>query len=184
MINSEFIGQFEVQSDKLRVTDPCYDKGTWCSGLIEDVKPGLWDANVKTMNNRVAELIAYHTNVKSIDSKKNKWEEQEFEIGVDSGQCGIFEDKFYPDGETGDFNDDSSFYGKCCNLTLNKGGVGVLDFGVVSTSGWGDGTYFCYTIEEKGIVVGVKVVFMEDESEDYDFIDDYSDYDDYSQEDY
>lgn len=170
MKNADFIGHFKVGSNKLRVSDPCYDKETWCAGTIEDVKNGEWEAHIKTINNRVAELSAYHTNIKKDTLKKLKWFEQEIEVGVDSGQCGIFDDSFYPEDKNVD-DEDNKFYNKCCNLTLKGVGVGVLDFGVVSSSGWGDGTYACYTLEEKKEVVGVKVVFMEEEMEDEDYDD-------------
>jgi len=47
---------------------------------------------------------------------------------------------------------------------------GVIPFGAVSSSGFGDGGYTCYTIEnEDGQVVAIKVVFIgEDENDDWD----------------
>jgi len=155
----------------MRVSDPCYERDTWSAGTIEDVKNGEWEAHIKTIGKRVAELSAYHTDIKPSTLKKLKWFEQDFEVGVDSGQCGLFDDKFYPEGETGEYGD-NSFYGKCCSLTLKNGGVGVLDFGVVSSSGYGDGAYICSTLEEKREIVGVKIVFIEEENEDTSF-DDY-----------
>lgn len=37
---------FEVTSGALRVTDPCYDMETWCSGQLDDVMNGTWQAHV------------------------------------------------------------------------------------------------------------------------------------------
>ncbi len=37
---------FEVKSGALRVTDPCYDLTTWCSGTLQNVKNGKWFVSV------------------------------------------------------------------------------------------------------------------------------------------
>ena len=180
MKDNEFIGLFKVQSNKLRISDPCYDKDSWFTGLIDDIRKGDWEVHVKTINNRVAELSAYHTNIKRTTLKKSKWVEQDIEIGIDSGQCIICDDEFYPKEDKGSYDDDNSFYGKCCNLTHKNGGVGVLDFGVVSSTGYGDGTYTCLVLEEKNEVVGVKVLFIEEE-DDENLISDYEN-DDYPED--
>jgi hypothetical protein len=172
MKDNEFIGLFKVQSNKLRISDPCYKKDEWAAGTIDDVKVGEWEAHIKTVGKRVAELSAYHADIKRTTLKKLKWVEQDIEVGVDSGQCGIFDEKFYPEEDPGEYGDNTTFYGKCCNLTLKNGGVGVLDFGVVSSSGYGDGAYMCSTLEEKKEVVGVKIVFIEEDN-DSDNYDDY-----------
>jgi len=174
MKNTNFIGQFKTKSNVIRVTDPCYERGTWCAGCIEDAKIGTWEVRINTFSDRIAELHAYHVDIKNDTIKNSSWTEQDFEVGVDSGQCGIFDDDIYPFGETGEYGDDNTFYGKCCNLSMN--GVGVMDFGVVSSSGYGDGSYVCYTLEEKGQTVGIKVIFIENDYEDdYDEQDDYED---------
>lgn len=37
---------FAVSSGALRVTDPCYDMETWCAGTLDNVKNGIWQAQV------------------------------------------------------------------------------------------------------------------------------------------
>lgn len=37
--------QFTVESDSLRVTDPCYDLSVWCASTVEKVKNGTWFAH-------------------------------------------------------------------------------------------------------------------------------------------
>lgn len=177
--DAEYVGQFKVKSGSLRVSDPSYDKDTWCAGVIEEVKNGNWESYIKLdeTSSRVSELISLYSDISNTTRKKDNWIEQSFEIGVDSGQCGIFDDEYYPNGKTGEFSDINSFYGKCCNMTTSELS-GVLDFGVVSGSGFGDGSYTCYTIEDKNGVVGVKIIFIEDNEipdEDYD---DFKEYDD------
>ena len=157
----EHVGQFNVQSGNLRITDPCYKRDTWCAGVISDVKNGVWESHIK-MDDSVAELIAYHKDIKSTTLRIAKWKEQGIDVGVDSGQCGIFDADLYPEGETGNFDGKGSFYDKCCRLTTGGHDAGVLDFGVVSRSGYGDGSYTCYTLEDVNGVVGVKIVFIDE----------------------
>jgi len=172
MKNINFIGQFEIKKNIVRIIDPCYDRNTWRSGCINDVKTGIWEIRIKNINKRVGEIHVYHVDIKKDTIKKPHWIEQDFEIGVDSSLCGIFDDNIYPYEETDKYNEDDTFYEKCCDLTM--GGVGVMDGGVVCASGYGDGSYMCYTLEEKGQTVGIKVVFIDDENED-DYEDDYED---------
>jgi len=117
-------------------------------------------------------------------------------IGVDSGQCGIFDADNYPGGNsTGEYDDKNSFYGKVCELTSNEHGeeadksipyntYGIIDgFGVVSSTGYGDGCYTAYGIKnENGELIAVKIVFLEDETEKDDFYDDDDDTDEDEEE--
>ena len=42
----EHLGEFNVESGRVRVTDPCYSPGVWCSGELE-VAAGKYEAYVK-----------------------------------------------------------------------------------------------------------------------------------------
>jgi len=117
-----------------------------------DVKPGIYAAFIakkdeKEFGARVAAVMAIHTD--HLDSIKETWEPYGCSVGVDSGQCGIFDDTIYPvDVESnGEYGDENTFYGECCKLTLgdNQGGILKTGNGVVSSSGYGDGSYevFC-----------------------------------------
>lgn len=170
------IGVFKVRGDRLMLSDPCYERGTWCQGVVEDVKPGKYVAKVAIETEthgwgpRVAELEAVHQDFTGAPV----YSRLPFEVGVDSGQAGIFDDLIYPEGnrdQGGEFNKDG-FYDICCNITLEGGssccGAGVLlDGGVVSSSGYGDGGYAAYAAKDgNGKVVAVKIVFIgEDEDE-------------------
>ncbi len=63
------------------------------------------------------------------------WKELKFDIGVDSGQCGIFDYEKYPDTEA-DYDNVEGFYRKCCDITLGSKPFGPIDFGFVSSSGF------------------------------------------------
>jgi len=159
------LGKFNVTSGKLRVTDPCYDKGTWCSGTI-DVPNGEWDAYLE-----LSDEGSWGTRVASIQIIKDNsptsaaWELTNIDVGVDSGQAGFFDESFYPDqpGLT-------SFYNKVCKLTTGREQGGIIDgFGAVSSTGYGDGGYKCYVARnDANEIVSAKIVFIDDEYEEED----------------
>jgi hypothetical protein len=174
MIN---LGSFNVNSGKVVVSDPCYDRGTWCQAVLENVKNGEWIADVKQSDEgswgiRNAELIAYHSGYGM--PKDYQWTKTSHDIGVDSGQAGIYDDNFYRNdsliGEIKNslhFNldeDGERFYSLNCDLTCRtENNGGVMEQGVVSTSGYGDGGYDLFIVEQDGQVVAMKVVFISDE---------------------
>ena len=162
------IGTFEVKSGAVICSDPCYKRDTWCQGVLKNVKKGKWLASIVRSNegewgSRVAELIAVHS-VHAPIPESNDWNVEKFDVGVDSGQAGIFDDKSYRGGE--DEYGYGGWYDKCCDLTLKTEGghqilsAGVLEGGVVSSSGYGDGCYDCFTIKNNGKIVGIRIVFM------------------------
>ena len=131
------IGTFTCTSGVLRVTDPCYSKGTWCAGTVPDCREGEWLATVRLMDcgswgKRISRLTVVHE-----DGGTGADESVDFEVGVDSGQAGVFDESRYPN----DPNVATSFYDKVCKLTLSKAKAGVVKFGAVSSSGVGDGSY-------------------------------------------
>lgn len=168
---------FSVESNKLRATDPCYRLDVWCAGNIENVANGLWFVFPKyyeePRDKRVAELVVVHESYKRADIKV--WELANIEGGVDSGQFGFFD--FGPWAAMqmegiGSYGDENSFYGKVCELTGTSEQVGVLRYGAVSSSGWGDGCYPVYVHKNKdGVVVAARVVFISDEEEESEYDD-------------
>ena len=165
------IGSFEIKSGNVMISDPCYKLGTWCQGKIKNVKKGLWQAEVKQSDegdfgNRIAELIASHSNT----GATTEWKKTRLEVGVDSGQAGIFDLKEYHGGE--DEYGEGGWYDKCCHETLKKenghqiSSAGVIKGGVVSSSGFGDGGYDCFIKRRRdsrnraGKIVAIKIVFI------------------------
>jgi hypothetical protein len=174
---------FEIVSNKIIASDPCYSIPTWCQGIIENVKNGTWSAETESVNSwgkRIAELRIQHINAK----KTNRWIEIENTFGVDSGQFGFFDFASYKNDESvkelkkydfgGDFGIDEEsgedWYRACCSLTLGDEQWGVLPNGVVSSSGYGDGSYGVYGMkDENGEWCAFQVVFIdsvEDEDEE------------------
>jgi len=164
------VGKFITSSDVLRITDPCYKKGTWCSGTLENCEVGEWsgfliDSDEEDWGIRIAENIAIFGDVSVEDAQKildeGSWKNSNIDVGVDSGQAGIFDDSKYPEGEPGEYGDLNSFYGKCCQKTLGKPQGGVINFGVVSSSGYGDGSYDCFYLTKNDKVFAIRIIFID-----------------------
>lgn len=168
--------------ETVMVSDPCYSEEIWCQKVVENVLPGEYIVKVRKVETdgwgtRCSALIAVH---KDYQFKEIKWElEVEGNIGVDSGQCGIFSiDTFRKDGldvinpkytQYGDFflpieNPGDDFYFKMCRLTLSNQKWGSYENGVVSSSGYGDGGYDLYLKKHEGKVVGFLINFQVEET--------------------
>lgn len=84
--------------DKVVISDPCYDLDVWCSGTLENVKPGTWHTKAENLNvncwgNRCSALIAWHKDVE--EPNNEDFEKTSIDVGVDSGQAGIFDYKHF-----------------------------------------------------------------------------------------
>jgi hypothetical protein len=162
------LGEFVSKSGAILVIDPCYQRtgyeGSNCAMIC---RQGTYEAFVvKSSANRIEEISIYFAGM----NRSVEWRlaESPF-IGVDSGQTGFFDFMEYPEEEVGDFWDLNSFYGQVCHLTLSDGMAGVIPFGAVSSSGWGDGVYSLYVVkDETGVIVAAKVVFIDDAEDDSD----------------
>lgn len=140
---------FEVKSGKIHVSDACYEYGTWCAEWDIPVKNGTW-----TAERQAKHLVARLKDEKSITS----WQELEADIGVDSGQVGIFCSSIYPKSkkEQGEYGDKTSFYGKCCDCSSDR--PGIVEGGCVTGTNHGDGSYIASIQKnESGEIVAVKV---------------------------
>lgn len=177
------LGDFEMSSPVMRASDPCYDRDVWCCGSFGNCAVGTWEGAALIVDQgdwgkRVAVLAARHKELgpdfTSIRDPKvylmqNGWVEESFEVGVDSGQAGLFDEAHYqddavfdgmpkPEHEYGD-----RWYNHCCDITLSDLSAGTLPYGVVSSSGYGDGAYVCYThVGAEGKIDFAFIVFIED----------------------
>ena len=84
--------------DKVVISDPCYDLDVWCSGILENVKPGIWrtkaeNANINCWGDRCTALIAWYKDVE--EPNNEDFEKTSIDVGVDSGQAGIFDYKHF-----------------------------------------------------------------------------------------
>lgn len=167
--------EIELVSGRITISDPCYTPGTWCAAKLGRIKPGIYNCYAHMeerglLGKRVAEISIVHKNTELLHNPV--WFEVDAEIGVDSGQCGIFESDYYEDVHGSQL--DEIWYKKICNLTSPFGVID--DKGFVSSTGYGDGSYIAYyheTLEDDGykenLIDAIKVVFIpEDEPDDFD----------------
>ena len=110
---------FNITSGEMMVTDPCYEKGTWCQAELEQVKLGQWFGSVAYSDEqRVAQLMVWHESATVTDPSSDFPSCDEFAagIGVDSGQASFFDSAHYPD----DPSKDQPFYDMVCDWTLSS----------------------------------------------------------------
>ena len=169
------------------VSDPCYEVPTWCQEVIKNVRPGVYDTEVDYRESdgwgeRVHSLTVLHHGIGT-----PLWENYSDHIGVDSCQCGVFCMTSYRNDEMsqelpwmtekGDpFSDHpirpqdgegEQWYVKMCDRTLStEEGWGVYDTGVVSSSGYGDGSYELQVCQMDGLINGFKIIFIDDSYEE------------------
>lgn len=162
-------------SSNVMVSDPCYSLGTWCQTKLENVLAGNYVVHTirddeDPDDSRNWGLVVIH---EDYVGKKKRWQKH-CEIGVDSGQAGIFDlasyrndkifegitSKFEDSGYKSDGEDGENWYAHMCDRTLyTKESWGSYDAGVVSSSGWGDGSYPVKVQKEKGRIVGIFIDF-------------------------
>ena len=152
-------------NSKVMVSDPCYGLNTWCQGVIEGVLPGNYNCKAKLINKtywgeRVAAIEVCHE-----DYKSPKYIPALLDIGVDSGQAGIFDYEYYKKYHT-DASDydhvESQWYDEVCKLTLSPKQCGTIgDKGFVSSSGYGDGSYECYVAKNNNDeIIAIRIDFI------------------------
>jgi hypothetical protein len=171
--------QFEIVSNKIVASDPCYSLPTWCQGVINNVKNGTWNAYAELTNegswgDRISTLTICHKDhehelesfILDLFEEDN---ELPFTFGVDSGQFGFFDFASYRNdaaakdlpkydfGDNYDVEAGDEWYRSCVEITLGEKQWGVLPNGVVSTSGFGDGSYDVDGIKDAN---GEYVMFM------------------------
>lgn len=153
--------------ERVLVTDPCYDRGTWCAGVVENVLSGEYVAKIYKRQTKFGwgERVA-RLSVKRNGSRVVKRIDSRIDVGVDSGQAGIFDDAIYPQGSTGRYEDENSFYRRVCRLTYDDaskafGGGIIEERGAVSSSGFGDGSYTCALgLDEDDRVVEISIRYL------------------------
>jgi hypothetical protein len=180
---------------KVVVSDPCYDIPTWCQAILTGVLPGKYLADVVKSDGsdgwgiRVASLNATH---EDFFDKMGliHWDVSPADIGVDSGQCGIFNfDQFRNDIASDAYglplvfggrkdSDGDLWYERMCSLTLSTedGGVSDDDWGgtpdgVVSSSGYGDGSYTLMIGKIENDIVAFEIVYIGSDMDEEDEMD-------------
>lgn len=155
---------FEVRSGSVCISDPCYERGTLCGQYDKVAKNGTWFA--EKVNGK---LIAHHENFGADYERLYDRCALDYvdDLGVDSGQCGIFCSSIYPDDHRGEAFNEDNFYGRCCNRSESLEPVDKC--GVCSYTEYGDGSYPLYVYMNGDEIVAILIDFdPDDEGDDYD----------------
>jgi hypothetical protein len=173
-----YLGHFEITTGEVVVSDPCYTVGTWCQSRLNNVENGQWNAVIEKMDDgdwgvRVSSLLAYTG--REPDAKDFELQEGSL-VAVDSGQAGIFDINVYRNddfakptqflSESRQEEDGEKWYSSCCDATMSSDDAGVIIGGVVSSSGYGDGSYELFTVTKEDKVVAIKILFITEEDND------------------
>lgn len=185
------VGDFKIESGRVYISDPCYEKGTWCQGLIDGVKNGTWNAFIDNRDEGRPGLIrVVHNSVQNQNDLE--WASIAADIGVDSGQAGIFDAQHYRSdasipadfqslrkGGLKRYGDEEGelFYAACCDRTLGPTGEGMrvagyygggtIPFGAVASSGYGDGSYVAEVAKnEDGEIIAIQIEFISEDDDE------------------
>lgn len=152
-------GKIKFTSNKLDVTDPCYDKGVCCRMTV-NIIPGVYDYEVITSDGRCRYIA-----IKLEGTGTVRRGFAVGHIGVDAGLAGFFENK--PD------YDNNTWYKICDYLyktDYSGPKVAATDkddktiFGcecVFCSSGYGDGTYEVrQLLDDRDVIVGFEIKFF------------------------
>ncbi len=152
-INFRIIGEFEVTSGSLTVSDPSYGVEVQCKGTLAPVLNGTWEGMLTEVGNEPESLMVY---AKSADFEslalREKLEKFEGIIGVDTAQVGIYDTNSFPkvSEEIWDLIEGDKYE--------KAGWVISLPYGVVARTAHGDGMYDCiYSKNADGIIDAVYV---------------------------
>jgi len=168
------LGTIQVDGE-LHISDPCYRTNIWCAENVK-LKPGTYHCfadiyDCGDWGTRIGKLYIKHESVKTYSKEDFLVLELVSFVGVDSGQCGIFDKEYYEkyhNRETKEGDSLNTFwYDKVCKITLEKPMAGTVDGkGVVSESGYGDGSYDVWKASYKNEWVYLEITYIEDEPED------------------
>lgn len=159
----KYLGKIKL-NDTVMVSDPCYKVGVWCQGEINNILEGEYNVHISEDDGRIKELIVSHDNYLVIDFEDINIE-QPFEVGVDSGNAGIFDYKYYYDTHEEDDILDEWYDDMLAGLFDKEDSKNWLFFrnhGVITSSGYGDGIYHCYTAEHDNKVMAIKIIFIDE----------------------
>ena len=146
------IGTFKVTS-KVRVSDPCYDRDTWCTDLV-DLPKGEYIVSVDTADTGMFKGKVKTLTMQLLRDEVHAEALRLSQIGVDSGACGFFNDKTFEQAQK---QYEQLDYTRKPTILANN-------LGVVTGSGLGDGVYMLTELlNSTGHRIGLTLTFLDDE---------------------
>lgn len=104
-------------SNHIHISDPCYKKGNQYRYEITNMLAGTYIPYIELQFNHVWSITVLNEDYRLHNAK---WTlESSADIGVDSGNCGVFCDSIYPQRETGEYRE-KGFYNDCCKVAMQN----------------------------------------------------------------
>lgn len=162
--NYRNVGTLEIKNGVIDITDPCYDRNTWCRINDMRVVPGKYICQVKLFHNDTyghrVQAIRIHLDGYCPTNKKMEYFDS---IGVDAGLAGFFisPKKDYNDAEWQALcewmwdKDKSSEWNKD-----EDNNYFITEEGFFSQSGYGDGVYDVRVAKVNNEIVAVEILFI------------------------
>ena len=161
------LGVVELGSE-VYVSDPCYGVDTWCQAFVSGLKPGKYHGFMTLKDFgafggiRATNLwVAHENNVRNYPTSLVSGV-----IGVDSGSAGIFDKDYYEKYHpiiSNKEDESHKWYKRQFDLrySCGKEGIALDGKGVVSFSGFGDGSYSLYAgRNSKNEIVSLRIRFI------------------------
>lgn len=116
LFEKESVGEI-ILGKQVRISDPCYDMKTWCAGTLENVLQGKYKCfsqkvDTRDWGIRVASIEVRHENYLNIEPT----ELQQIDVGVDSGQAGIYDLDYFIANKKDKHREDK-WYHRVCDKT-------------------------------------------------------------------
>lgn len=162
-----YIGDFTVKSGSLIVGDPCYKLNSWC--LVDSIKAlnGKWKVHLLRCGEEKQALLIHHENFPTRANAVMR--DLLYGAPVDSGQLCVHDKKywgkksaipkgFFPKGYEARISDDDPWYEMHCKITTDSElEAGVIPFGCVTSTAYGDGTYHVEGIKKYGRFTAIRI---------------------------
>lgn len=152
------VGEFEVVSGKLQVSDPYYAiRDSHGDNLTLDAIIGTWQAHhaFAPDSDQILGLVAHHCE-HPVRPDDRRWSPSDNFMSVDSGLAGVFDLQHFGDDAVAKAKDLDSWFELCGDRSL-----GTIPFGAFSTTAIGDGAYGFETITDGNEVVAVAIVYVQ-----------------------
>jgi hypothetical protein len=179
-----YIGNFNIDSDKIIVSDPSYKIKDKCSkSILKKVANGKWYSVIhkylmNDRDDRNALLYAINNNFMNkkdfplLHKSNMKWEKKS-NVGVDTALMVIADyqhfrndddvkKKWFIKCDCGKMHSGNAWYNMANATTYNNNVAGVFTGGTISMTGYGDGSCKLFVLKNNGIIVAIKVIFIDD----------------------
>lgn len=167
----EFITKLKLE-DKVVVTDPCYCYEPNQRGivLLENVQAGDYKCYViYNKEKRVKEAIILHESLSIWHQEDYLWLQDGF-ICVDAAIAGVINYSLHEEmrrcKNRNEKKWEDKYYKEICELfSKDTDTITFRENSFITSTGWGDGRYEVYVTKKENKILGIKIIYDEDEEE-------------------